>query len=61
MKSFEASAEIGSPPDRIWAILVDGVNYPDWDSGRAERRRPDRAGGDDQGRVRQLRPVGPFP
>jgi hypothetical protein len=33
MKAFEASAEINAAPDRIWAILVDGARYPDWDSG----------------------------
>jgi hypothetical protein len=33
MKSFEASAEIDAAPDRIWAILVDGAHYSDWDSG----------------------------
>jgi hypothetical protein len=33
MKSFEASAEINAAPDQIWAILVDGAHYPDWDSG----------------------------
>lgn len=33
MKSFEASSTIGAAPDRIWAILVDGAHYPDWDSG----------------------------
>ena len=30
---FEASAEIIATPERIWAILVDGAHYPDWDSG----------------------------
>jgi hypothetical protein len=33
MKSFEASSVISATPDRIWAILVDGAHYPDWDSG----------------------------
>jgi len=33
MKSFEASAVINATPDAIWAILVDGPHYPDWDSG----------------------------
>ncbi len=33
MRSFEASAEINASADRIWAILVDGQRYPDWDSG----------------------------
>jgi hypothetical protein len=33
MKSFEAGSEINATPDRIWAILVDGATYPDWDSG----------------------------
>jgi hypothetical protein len=33
MKSFEASSTISATPDTIWAILVDGAHYPDWDSG----------------------------
>lgn len=33
MKSFEASSDITATPDSIWAILVDGAHYPDWDSG----------------------------
>ena len=33
MKAFEASALINATPDGIWAILVDGTHYPDWDSG----------------------------
>ncbi len=33
MRSFEASSLINATPDRIWAILVDGQHYPDWDSG----------------------------
>ena len=33
MKSFEASSVINATPDRIWAILVDGAHFPDWDSG----------------------------
>jgi hypothetical protein len=33
VKSFEAAADIGASPEAIWAILVDGGHYPDWDSG----------------------------
>jgi hypothetical protein len=33
MKAFEASVEIDRTPDQVWAILVDGAHYPDWDSG----------------------------
>jgi hypothetical protein len=33
MRSYEASSVINAAPDRIWAILVDGAHYPDWDSG----------------------------
>ena len=33
MKSFEASSVINATPEGIWAILVDGAHYPDWDSG----------------------------
>ena len=34
MKSFQASAVINATPNAIWAILVDGPHYPDWDSAR---------------------------
>ena len=33
MRFFEAHSAINASPDRIWAILVDGAHYPDWDSG----------------------------
>jgi hypothetical protein len=33
MKSYEATSEIQATPDAIWAVLVDGAHYPDWDSG----------------------------
>jgi hypothetical protein len=33
VKAFEASSEIAAAPDRLWAVLVDGAHYPDWDSG----------------------------
>jgi hypothetical protein len=33
MRFFEASSSIGAPPDAIWAVLVDGARYPEWDSG----------------------------
>jgi hypothetical protein len=33
MHSFEASADIRAPADRVWAILIDGAAYPSWDSG----------------------------
>ena len=33
MKSFEAASVIAASPDSIWAILIDGAHYPDWDSG----------------------------
>ena len=33
MKFFEAPSEIAAPPERIWSILTDGSNYPNWDSG----------------------------
>jgi uncharacterized protein YndB with AHSA1/START domain len=32
MKFFEASTAISATPDKIWAILVDGQQYPNWDS-----------------------------
>jgi hypothetical protein len=33
MKAFEASSVINATPEGIWAILVDGAHYPDWESG----------------------------
>lgn len=33
MKAYEATSEIQASPDAIWAILVDGANYPAWESG----------------------------
>jgi hypothetical protein len=33
MRAYEASASIDAPPDRIWAILIDGGGYSRWDSG----------------------------
>ena len=33
MKSYEASAQISASPDKVWATLVDGGNWPNWDSG----------------------------
>ncbi|MGZ8475426.1 MAG: SRPBCC family protein [Candidatus Limnocylindria bacterium] len=37
--SFETSATIGAPPERVWEILTDAAGYPTWDSGvRAEGR-----------------------
>ena len=33
MKSYEAAATIAADPEAIWAVLVDGAAYPEWDSG----------------------------
>ncbi len=33
MKFYEAAADIDAPPEKVWAILVDGAAYPSWDSG----------------------------
>jgi len=33
VKPFEASSVITAAPDRVWAVLVDGAHYPDWDAG----------------------------
>ncbi|MDP9235576.1 MAG: SRPBCC domain-containing protein [Actinomycetota bacterium] len=33
MKFYEASATIHASADAVWAILVDGSRYPEWDSG----------------------------
>jgi hypothetical protein len=33
MKAYEATSEIQASPAAIWAILVDGARYSDWESG----------------------------
>ena len=33
MKSYEASATIEPPPERIWEILTDGPAYASWENG----------------------------
>jgi len=33
MRSFEAQATIRAHPAEVWAVLIDGAHYPDWDSG----------------------------
>lgn len=33
MKYYEATSVIEADPDAIWAILTDGLNYPNWESG----------------------------
>lgn len=31
MKEFKASTTIDAPPEKIWAILIDGARWPEWD------------------------------
>lgn len=38
MRFYEASADIDATPDQIWQVLVDGQNWPSWDSGVNEVR-----------------------
>lgn len=33
MRSYEAAAAIAASPETIWAILTDGPNLSEWDSG----------------------------
>jgi uncharacterized protein YndB with AHSA1/START domain len=33
MRYYEATADIAAPPDRVWAVLVDGAGWSSWDSG----------------------------
>jgi uncharacterized protein YndB with AHSA1/START domain len=35
MLSFEASSTISATPDKVWAVLVQGADWPNWDSGVA--------------------------
>jgi hypothetical protein len=32
-RSYQSSARIAAPPERVWSILTDAPAYPDWDSG----------------------------
>lgn len=34
--SFESSSHIDASPDKVWATLVDGREWPTWDSGVEE-------------------------
>jgi hypothetical protein len=36
MKAYEATSEIQASPEAIWTILVDGANYPAWESGMVD-------------------------
>ena len=31
MKEYKASITIQAPPEKIWAILIDGASWPRWD------------------------------
>ena len=31
MTTYTATVHINAPAEKIWGILVDGVNYPEWD------------------------------
>lgn len=33
MKVFSAECTINAPAEKIWGILIDGANYPQWDPG----------------------------
>jgi hypothetical protein len=33
MKYYESTAHIDAPPASVWSVLMDGANYPRWDSG----------------------------
>lgn len=33
MEFYEASTTIAAKPDAVWAVLIDGANWPNWDSG----------------------------
>ena len=35
MLAFEASSTIAAPPDKVWSVLVQGDQWPNWDSGVA--------------------------
>jgi hypothetical protein len=33
VRSYQSTVEIEAPPDAVWAVLVDGAQWPQWDSG----------------------------
>src|SRR3954468_4383727 len=33
MRSYASSTTIDAAPEAVWAVLVDGARYTDWDSG----------------------------
>jgi len=33
MEFYEATTTIDAAPDAVWKVLVDGANWPNWDSG----------------------------
>jgi hypothetical protein len=33
MRYYEATATISADPGTVWQVLIDGVNWPAWDSG----------------------------
>ena len=35
MLAFEASSTIAATPDKVWSVLVQGDQWPNWDSGVA--------------------------
>jgi uncharacterized protein YndB with AHSA1/START domain len=35
MLAFEASSTIAATPEKVWAVLVQGAEWPNWDSGVA--------------------------
>ena len=35
MLAFEASSTIAATPERVWAVLIRGADWPNWDSGVA--------------------------
>ena len=33
MLDFEGTAEIDATPEKVWRVLADIANYPEWESG----------------------------
>ena len=44
MLAFEASSTIAATPDKVWAVLVQGADWPNWDSGVASVNGTHRTG-----------------
>jgi hypothetical protein len=60
MKSYDASATINAPPEKVWAVPTDAQAYPQWDTG-VERVEGSIAAGSTIKVISKLSPGRAFP